>query len=293
MQRKLVKQGAATLMVSLPSKWIQKNGLDKGDEVDVSEKEYGLMITARPLKEEIAKATIDVTGMSPLINRSLLALYVRGVDEIEVNFEDKREINVFQKKVSSELLGFEIIRQTNKNFILKDVTGCEKQEVDEIIKRIFLILDSMAEELVDCVKNRQPLDPVIDADSAVNRLTNFCLRILNKKGYTESKKTSQIYGILNLLEETGDCYKYIAREIVHNKVKPLQLQVIEQSRILLKNFNSLLQNFDKQMLVENARFYESIRKKIEGKNILDFYLHQLNDTIIRINNYLLVFALTE
>ena len=33
MKRKLVKQGAGTMMISLPTKWIKENNLDKGDEV--------------------------------------------------------------------------------------------------------------------------------------------------------------------------------------------------------------------------------------------------------------------
>jgi len=45
MRRKLVKQGAATMMVSLPSKWVKDQKLKKGDEVEVSEAEGRLQIT--------------------------------------------------------------------------------------------------------------------------------------------------------------------------------------------------------------------------------------------------------
>ena len=39
MKRKLVKQGPATLMVSLPVKWLQSQNLNKGDEVDIEVKD--------------------------------------------------------------------------------------------------------------------------------------------------------------------------------------------------------------------------------------------------------------
>ena len=35
--RKLVKQGTATLMVSLPAKWIKQQELEKGSQVEVEE----------------------------------------------------------------------------------------------------------------------------------------------------------------------------------------------------------------------------------------------------------------
>ena len=45
MKRKLVRQGSSTLMISLPSKWVKSNNLDKGSEIDIDEKENVLEIS--------------------------------------------------------------------------------------------------------------------------------------------------------------------------------------------------------------------------------------------------------
>ena len=37
MKRKIVKQGKATMTVSLPSKWIKNNNINNADEVDIEE----------------------------------------------------------------------------------------------------------------------------------------------------------------------------------------------------------------------------------------------------------------
>ena len=39
MKRKIIKLGQATYVMSIPSKWIRENDLDKGDYIDVSEEE--------------------------------------------------------------------------------------------------------------------------------------------------------------------------------------------------------------------------------------------------------------
>ena len=54
MKRKVVKQGAATLTISLPSKWTKKFELKNGDEINLNEKGDALIVTnskARALKE--------------------------------------------------------------------------------------------------------------------------------------------------------------------------------------------------------------------------------------------------
>lgn len=291
MKRKLVKQGAATMMISLPAKWIKKFELKKGNEIDIEEKDNNLIIKAEKSFEKENKAEINVSGYSPLVNRMLVALYIKGIDELEVKFSNPGEIKDFQKRVINELLGFEIIKQSQKSFLIKDITRTEKQEIDEVIRRILLILDSMAQELVTAIEKKQDMVPIIEIDASINKFVNFCLRILNKKGYKEFKKTSQIYGIVSSLEEIGDLYKKIAREASKHKASKEQANIVKETIKSLNIFKNLFFNFDKKIAVEFAKKYESIKRKIKGKSIVDFYLFQLNDTIIKMNNYLLVISL--
>ena len=56
MKRKIVKQGAATLMISLPSKWCKKFGLKKGDEVDIETANDSLLVSPKEIK---VKSEVD------------------------------------------------------------------------------------------------------------------------------------------------------------------------------------------------------------------------------------------
>ena len=83
MKRKIVKQGAATMMVSLPSKWVKKNNLEKGDEVDIDEQDKELIITPEKKVEKKKQVTIDITpdkkdNIYPILTHA----YRRGFDKI-------------------------------------------------------------------------------------------------------------------------------------------------------------------------------------------------------------------
>ena len=69
MKRKLVKQGAATMMISLPSKWIKENGLDKGDEIELIEQGGELLIKSRESQEH-NNLKINLSGFHPLTNHA-------------------------------------------------------------------------------------------------------------------------------------------------------------------------------------------------------------------------------
>lgn len=278
------------MMISLPSKWIKESKLGKGDEINLDEKDRKLIISTEKSLVDKNKASINVSGLFPLVNRTLVANYIRGIDELEVTFSNFKEIEDFQKRAINELLGFEIIKQSQNSILVKDITGTENQEIDEIIKRIFLILDSMADELSIALEKKQNMKPIIEIDISVNKFVNFCLRILNKKGYKEFNKTSEIYAIVSMLEEIGDTYKRIAESNKKVKITENQVKIIRETRDFLKIFEKLFFNFNKDEAVKLAKKYEEIKKKIGNKNKIDFYLYELNETIIKMNNYLLVIS---
>jgi phosphate uptake regulator len=120
-----------------------------------------------------------------------MAEYIKGVDELELVFSEKGIAKKLQSEILGELLGFEIIKQSNNSLLIKDITGTEKREINDFVNRIFLILDSMAEELVLSIEKKEDLSPIIEIDNSVNKFCNYCLRILNKYGYEDRTKTSQ------------------------------------------------------------------------------------------------------
>jgi phosphate uptake regulator len=289
MRRKLVKQGNATLMISLPSKWVKENNLDKGDEIILNEHGKDLIINTEEIKKEKLNYDLNIKNLYPLINRKATSLYIKGVDELEIHFENIKEIEDFQKRCLPELLGFEIIKQTQKSILVKDVTGVSNQDIDEFIRRIFLILDSMFDELIASLEKRTSTKLVVEIDSSINKFVNFSLRLLNKKGYKDISKNSQIYTIISRLEEIGDSLKSIAREFEKNKnVDKNQTNILKKLKESLEKLKELFFDFDTEKAVSFSKRFEEINKKINRDNSFNCHLHDLNLIIVKVINHLLV-----
>ena len=102
MKRKLVKQGAATMMISLPSKWIRENKLEKGDEIEVSEQEGNLIIgRAAKSKGEIT-LSLDGDNRKDIFN-ILSHAYRNGYDKILVKNTDKEAVKQIKTITESDL----------------------------------------------------------------------------------------------------------------------------------------------------------------------------------------------
>jgi antitoxin component of MazEF toxin-antitoxin module len=62
MFRKIIKQGHNTLTITLPSEWTRKLNLAAGSEINLIERENGLLITSEK-KGDISHAEFDIEGM--------------------------------------------------------------------------------------------------------------------------------------------------------------------------------------------------------------------------------------
>ena len=91
MKRKLVKQGSSTMMVSLPSKWIQKNQLNKGDEIDLELNNNMLIIKKEGNYEKTIKKTeVKITTNNESSIRTIIKnSYRLGYDLIKIEFNTK------------------------------------------------------------------------------------------------------------------------------------------------------------------------------------------------------------
>ena len=117
MKRRLVKQGTATLMISLPSKWIQANNLNKGDEIDIEELENSLFISQHS-KSKKQSTIINLTNLTESsIRTSIVNAYRSGFDIIEVKFSSEKHYSILSNTLQDYLLGFDITKREN-NFCI-------------------------------------------------------------------------------------------------------------------------------------------------------------------------------
>ena len=65
------------------------------------------------------------------------------------------------------------------------------ENFDAILKRIFFMLESMVDEIISVFdsKDYESLQEIAAMEGSINTFVDFCLRILNKKGYVDFRKT--------------------------------------------------------------------------------------------------------
>jgi phosphate uptake regulator len=263
MERKVIQLAGRTLVVSLPSKWAKKYGIKKGDTVFLEEKERRLLVSTKK-GVDVNKAEITLKGPDEFARRNIGIAYQKGVDELSLRFENPKTKNAIEDALSTTM-GFEIISQGEKSCIIKSVATAVEEEFSNILRRAFLTLLAMAEESYDAVSRSQfsRLKSIADSDKTVNKLTDFCKRILNKKGYGKSRLTNYIYCIVWELERIGDEYRDMCRQISNSKTRISKdvLQVYKETNTFFRDFYNLFYKFDEEEGVKFSRKKEMILKK--------------------------------
>jgi len=214
MKRKVNLVGENTLTVSLPSKWIQKTGLKKGDELDIDEIENKLMISAGIGKSKIRKAQLNIKGFNTLLlNRFLDEFYRSGIHEIELTnipnqmyFYMTKEYLDFQTYLNNILhryIGMEIMQKNDDKVLIQFIIKVEDYDKMESINlRVYFLIKEMIHEFQGSLKNRVNLiKKAQEYHESITRLLLYHSRLLNYSNISQDKKLRlfQFYSILDIL----------------------------------------------------------------------------------------------
>jgi len=264
MKRKVVKQGTSTLMVSLPSDWASRLKIKKGDELEVDAIESTLLISTR--KEHFDKETeLNIDDLSPMIQLSGGAIFRAGYDRLKLTFSEPNRIADVNDTVRDEFSGFEIIEQGKTYCIIKKIEEGMEGGFELVLRRSFLLLLSMAEEGFEALKSSdyKEFDRLMQLERANNRLTNYCMRFLAKKGYEKPGKVQFIHYIIEQLEKLADEYWFLFAAIKrkYSKGAKPSKDVLEYYKTVnesLRLFYELFYKFDKKKLVKIGETYYSL-----------------------------------
>jgi phosphate uptake regulator len=257
-QRKLIQHGLSSLTLALPAKWLQARKLRKGDSLLIKEEGNKLLIST---EEGIAhdKVTIHVDGL----DRTSLLLYIQslyrfGYSEVEVLFSDplithhRTRENVSVSSVvhyiTNRLLGFEIIEQTQGRILIKYLTKEAEEDFQVILRRIFLLILENADMLLEGIKKQDYnlIAAVEDGHDSITKFVSYALRLLNKYGYPDVKKTSFFHHIIASLDKVVDILKYNARDIMIHR-RPFDKETLliwQQVNQSLRTYYTLFYSFD-------------------------------------------------
>lgn len=201
MKRRIILMGGKTYVISIPSEYVKKYGLRKGDELECEDK--GSNITFRNNKQKTAEVVSLVLSERDNIEKALRSLYERGYDEIEVKLENRNLADL--EKNLSLLPGFELVSSGKSSCTIKCLSSVNPEEFENMLRRLFLMIRSIPESMEN--KNESLMKI-----STARRLSLLCKRCLSKKEFQNYNRTLVYYSLINEIEDILSFYETALKE---------------------------------------------------------------------------------
>jgi hypothetical protein len=253
MKRKLVKQGAATMMVSLPSKWIKSNKLEKGDEINLEEKGGELVINTQETTKGKKEIIITINEENKHDIKNILThLYRKGFDRITIenlNSDTLKEI----RSATNLLLGFELTEKSNTKCVIENISEPLEQKYDIILKKVFMIIKETQEvTLNDFEREKFNMHEIEETKNQQEKFILFCRRLLVKQN---PENISLEWELLTFLIHIQHSYYYLYKYASESKIK-----TDKETLELLKELKTYFFFFEDAYYNKNIRSIHKINK---------------------------------
>jgi hypothetical protein len=191
-----------------------------------------------------------------------------GFDDVEIHFNDPKAADIIQERVNT-CMGYEIINQSNNICHVKSVSDVTLKEFNQILRKVFLLLITMGDNTVELLEKGKfsSLPDVKILENTNNKLTDFCKRVLNKKGYHDYSKLTTVYTICMYLERVADEHRDACDALVNrkDKISPSVISDFKQVNSLFVNFYNFFYKSDKADLEKIFFTLPPLRMKLMEK----------------------------
>src|SRR5687768_11344659 len=116
--RKIQVTGGSTHVVSLPKKWVDRNGLGRSDTIAIHEEPDGSLLLIPHSEGKFAPRSLSVQlpdrPAGEDVIRRLVGAYLAGADEIHIRTNGKMDPKVRQsvRDITRDLVGVEILEES-------------------------------------------------------------------------------------------------------------------------------------------------------------------------------------
>jgi len=285
MKRKLVKQGAATMMISLPAKWIKEFSLKKGDEIDLIEVKDNLVISKEGV-EERKKTEITLTKDKAGIRTLITNAYRSGYDIIKVNYINESQLEVIRNALRNYLLGYDITKKKKGFCIIENITEPSPQQFDALINKIFFNIKELISLTKKRLEGKKVLEDFREITLRIHQYDSFCRRVVAKR-QKEVKDPTLFWTFQTLIVHGQRDLYHLNYFLDKNPVKASK-ETLSLLDSLLELFNILVNGYirketshlEKAHEMESNLIYDkaySIISSKKGKECV--VLHRIMDSI--------------
>jgi len=272
--RKLIGFGRNSFVISLPKEWVERNKLQKGQDVFLIEDTQGLRVVISPQgKPEEKRITINTEKKEyPFIRTEIITAYLNGNHVIEIRGAALSEPALAQKirELIKDLTGLEIVDETSSKIVVRDLIDLNQVSLQKMVQRIDLIIRSMIEDTIQC-QEACYMDNIMHRDKDVNRLVFLVFRLI-KSCFADPKIASIFdipkqklitYWLVTMrLEKIGDQMKRVARSLCSIQSDE-SLNKREKDRLIF-----IMKNLQQD--------YHEVMKAFASGNMVEAYKIELN-----------------
>ncbi|MDH5448953.1 MAG: phosphate uptake regulator PhoU [Candidatus Bathyarchaeota archaeon] len=166
--RKLQKVGYSTLSVSLPSSWVKKNSLKRGDNVFLMpEKDGSLKLFPSELvksREEVEEyiCNADLCDDPKMLERVIVGSYILGREVFSIISSERMRSEHIQeiRGIMHKLIGLGIVEETPDRITLQCSVDPRKFHVDMLLRRLSIISLTIVKEAIQAL---------VDSDESLAR----------------------------------------------------------------------------------------------------------------------------
>lgn len=268
--RKIIKFGNSSHVISLPSTWLEKNKLGKGDVIYFTENGGSELIIAPTLKEKKREEIISSINAEGLdlqeLSRRIVSSYIGGSSTITV-FGNNKLIDKYGDEIRqllSSLTALEVVEHTRERIVAKDLLDPSQFSLDNSIRRVDIILRSMMYD----VQNRSEHSQILrKRDADINRITYLSLRMIkmqlrNCDSYNlmgNPVKLLAAWELLVNIEHLADEIKRISGCLEKSTSSPKIIkEFLSYFEVLIKEYENVMKCY---FTKNAARAFESAKVK--------------------------------
>lgn len=285
MRRKLVQMGKNCLMAAIPKKWLDQQGLEKGDFLEIERADNYLLMSAKPLpKEKSLSFKIDKASRVGVI-RTLQLLYDAGYKRMEITYKDQKSLDYIMFTIS--LLEQWKLRVVSDNKCIIETVETIDIDFQKYFRVTFLMLKELIDEYSRVLINNSK--EMVESIRMKYRL--ILIRTMNLKRMINTSSMpleyKYYYFIAVQFEEIADHYEYLLRKLENERAEP---ELLRMQKKLQEMVEEVYQNFYKFNIEKFMAFTsESIWKQFETKKTppQTYHLRAISERIKNIAKYTL------
>lgn len=251
-KRKVNLVGHNTLTVSLPTDFVRKNNIKKGDELNTIIDDSEVTFSLEQKRKESKEISLDISSFSSyMVARYITYLYINNYNKIVLTYSSstvynnkkKEEINIKHliRKLVDRLLGAEITSQTSKSTEIECFLGDDIKSLEKIEKQIYFLLDETLKEMYDALeKDFESFHAgIYEHHDNLDKFINYYLRKLDVSEKSEEEKKVS-YSFYNFLKYIIDKVRHLSEQInKYSSTEKIRSYFQEISSFLREEFNSL------------------------------------------------------